>query len=545
MHQLPASAGPAPASRRSAGWARDRLRAGWPGPLRLPLPLVIILLVAAALRLLYIGAPLLDAHRWRQVDTAQMARFMYEDGFNLLWPQVNWGGERGYVESEFPLLPALTAVLYHVLGPDEMWGRLIVVAFSLGIVGLVYVLGREVLGRSAGLAAAALVAVSPAAVFYGRAVMPDTLMVFFSIAAIVGMYRHLETGSRWWLVICGASFGLAVLVKLPGVIVAAPLAALLWTHRRVPAARRPQVLAALAVPLLVAAAWYWHAFGIYRDTGLTFGVFGTTKTYPREVADAVWTEAFPKWSTRELLTTRSFYQTMLSRLYFLHLTPPGFVLAAVGALLWRRHAARLLPDAWLAAMLAFLFAAGWGHMGHDYYQLPFVPICALYFGAAAWPVFDAKWIARALGPGRGWRLAMAGVLAGVALMGIWFSGVIERHFRPASLDTRMLEAGSAIDRAVEDGALLVVVDDYGVNSPMLLYLAHARGWSLSLETVSAHIVRGLQARGARYFATTRWSRVERAQPDLAQFLDSRRRVPLDAAPADTALFDLLTPRREP
>jgi len=118
------------------------------------------------------------------------------------------------------------------------------------------------------------------------------------------------------------------------------------------------------------------------------------------------------------------------------------------------------------------------------------------------------------------------------------SRVIDRHFRPESPDVRMLRAGQAIAAAAEDGALIVVVDDYGVNSPMLLYFAHARGWSLDADTARADAVRGLTSKGARYFATTRLSDVVRRQPDLALYLGSKRSVPLNQAPANTALFDL-------
>ena len=38
------------------------------------LPLAAIVLLGIGLRLLYISSPLLDAHRWRQIDTAVMAR---------------------------------------------------------------------------------------------------------------------------------------------------------------------------------------------------------------------------------------------------------------------------------------------------------------------------------------------------------------------------------------------------------------------------------------------------------------------------------------
>ena len=73
---------------------------------------------------------------------------------------------------------------------------------------------------------------------------------------------------------------------------------------------------------------------------------------------------------------------------------------------------------------------------------------------------------------------------------------------------------------------------------MLLYFAHARGWSLDAETARADAVRGLTSKGARYFATTRLSDVVRRQPDLALYLSSKRRVTLNGAPANTALFDL-------
>jgi hypothetical protein len=90
--------------------------------------------------------------------------------------------------------------------------------------------------------------------------------------------------------------------------------------------------------------------------------------------------------------------------------------------------------------------------------------------------------------------------------------------------------------------LIVVVDDYGVNSPMLLYFAHAKGWSFDADTVTAHVVRALEGQGARYFATTRWSALRRRQPELAAYLQTRHAPVLSGVPADTVLFDLRRPR---
>jgi len=512
-----------------------RLLAG----LRPYIPLLLILLFATALRVLYIDTPLLDAHRWRQVDTAFMARAFYEHGINPLRPEVNWGGAHGYVESEFPLLPALAAVIYRVFGADDTWGRVLVAAFSIGTVALVYVLARMLLGHAAGLAAAMLVAASPSAVFYGRTFMPDTLMVFFSAGALAGFIHHERSGDRRALVAASLSLALAILVKLPGVLVLAPIAWFLWRRRGRAVLRNRALVLAVAIPCVIGAAWYVYAYTIYLQTGLTFGVIGTTKTYPLEVAQGDWPTAFSKWSSVELLTSWTFYQTIFTRLYFLHLTPPGLALALVGLLAWRGAPWRSAADAWLVVMLAFILVAGAGHMGHDYYQLPLVPIGALYFASVAWPAFDAAWVHRVTGGGIIGPALMGAAIAAIALTSFVLSGVIDRHFRPTSLDIRVWLAGQTIDAAADNDGLMVVVDDYGVNSPMLLYFAHARGWSLDADTATAPVVSGLHSRkGARYFATTRWAAVAHKQPDLVLYLDARRRIPLPGAPADTVLYDL-------
>jgi hypothetical protein len=126
----------------------------------------------------------------------------------------------------------------------------------------------------------------------------------------------------------------------------------------------------------------------------------------------------------------------------------------------------------------------------------------------------------------------------VASLAFVHSRVIDRHFRPETPDLRMLRAGQAIAETIEPGALIVTVDDYGVNSPMLLYFAHARGWSFDADTARADAVRGLTSKGARYFATTRLADVLQRQPDLKLYLESKRRVPLNGAPPNSGLFDL-------
>src|SRR4051812_22881145 len=73
-------------------------------------------------------------HGWRQADTAAMARNFHENGYDLLHPQVDWGGAGpGTVESEFPIFSYAAALLYGTFDVHEWLGRLLAaLGFVLG-----------------------------------------------------------------------------------------------------------------------------------------------------------------------------------------------------------------------------------------------------------------------------------------------------------------------------------------------------------------------------------------------------------------------------
>ena len=179
---------------------------------------LLILAFGLSLRLFHLTAPFVDAHAWRQLDTAAMARNFYEDGFLPFDPQVDWGGRHGYLEAECPIIPALIAVVYRIFGLHENVGRLIIIAFSLGLIWAAYRLALILDGRhSAARAAAFLVAVSPASIFFGRIVIPDTPMVFFTVLALVGFAEFSRSGSVRWKTIGASALTVACLLKLPAV----------------------------------------------------------------------------------------------------------------------------------------------------------------------------------------------------------------------------------------------------------------------------------------------------------------------------------------
>jgi Dolichyl-phosphate-mannose-protein mannosyltransferase len=495
--------------------------------------LVLILALAAGLRLIYLTRPFLDAHGFRQIDTAAMARNFAEGSFIPFDPQVDWGGAAGYLEAECPIVPALAAGLYRVFGVHETLARLIIIPFSVGLVWCVYRLTLALGGRlSSAYAAAFLMAISPAAVFFGRIFIPDTPMLFFTTLALLGFVEFARANSTRWLVIGSASLALGALIKLPAIVVAPAIAATLLQARGWPVLRDLRVWAAALAPLLVTAGWYWHAHQVFERTGLTFGIFGVqAKMYPAHISPGPWPSVYSKWSTSRLLTDVEFYRMMFHRTYYFLLMPMGFIGAAVGAVFLRKTALVVLGT-WLASMILFVFVAGEVHRVHEYYQLPLVVI-----GAVAWPLFDAEWLARTLAPGP--RTAAAGALVTVlGLFSFYYSGVLETHFRSRDLAVRASHAGGAIDAKTDDNTLVVMVDDYGIMSPMVLYFAHLKGWSFEPTDLSPRLIDHLKTLGADYFATTRWNEITRVRPDVAEHLSRHETVSLDGAPHDTRLINL-------
>ena len=502
----------------------------------------LILAFAASLRLFHVTAPFTDLHTWRQLDTLAMARNFYEGSFWPFDPQVNWGGPNGYVEAECPLIPALIALAYRIAGPHEVAGRLIIIAFSVALVWATYRLALILDGRrSVARGAAFLMAVSPAAIFFGRIVIPDTPMLFFTVLALIGFAEFSRSGSLRWMVTGAAALTIACLLKLPAVVVGPVIVALLVSQRGWSAFRDPRVWLAGVIPLAITAAWYWRAHVVFERTGLTMGILGApAKIYPASVSPGPWTHVFSKWTTPALLWDSDFYGRMFLRFYHTLLLPAGFLGAMLGVFLWKARG-RSVMTVWLISLTVFFLMTENVQRGHEYYQLPFLVVAAMFFGGAAWPLFDEAWLKRYLGVGG--RLLLPSYIAMIAVLAIasiYSSGGLSIFFEPrdGAVAERLRHTGRAIDVMTDDSDLAIVVDDYGIMSPILLYFAHLKGWSFEPRDVSPAVIDNLRGLGARYFITTRWSDLKKERREAAAVLEQYQDLLIVGAPEDTRLVDL-------
>jgi 4-amino-4-deoxy-L-arabinose transferase-like glycosyltransferase len=376
-------------------------------------------------------------------------------------------------------------------------------------------------------------------VFFGRVPMTDTPMIAASTLAVLGYLCYVDTGSRTWALIAAASAMTAWLLKIPSLLILAPIALIGWQARGWRLIRDVWFLGGLAVAFLVTAIWYLHALELFRWTGWTVGIWHQAGLHPPAIAALTGTpSSWSLWSSWTLLSDWDFYHTLIDRAWQFHLTALGLAGFLFGLVRVWREPRGLVVLGWLAAACAFVLVVGVGNYWHEYYQLPVLPPVALLFGLGAAPLFESV-----ASPTWRDRLTLAArglIVLVVALASFYYSGVIPHFFRPQNPDLMSIQAGKAMGNHVPPGDGIVIVEyDQGPNSPIVLYFAKRHGWSFDLLTISPKVIEYLKAQGATYFATTIYSELADKRPDMIEYLQKMREVPLGSrVPPEAKLFEL-------
>jgi hypothetical protein len=171
----------------------------------------------------------------------------------------------------FPVFRAHPMVLQTILswayrtGVSDVKGRVVVVAFGLATIWVVYLLGRLLYHQAVGLAAAAFMAVMPYAVVVSRQVLLDGPATLFATAALYCTARYCRDRQPPWLYAAAATMGLAILTKETYVILLAGAALYLLGARDVRPSLR-QTAVAVAVLVAVIAGW-WVALALSGRAG--------------------------------------------------------------------------------------------------------------------------------------------------------------------------------------------------------------------------------------------------------------------------------------
>jgi hypothetical protein len=439
--------------------------------------LLALLVGGLVIRLIAITQPFVDSWSWRQADVAMIAENFYRHGFNILYPEINWAGPApGYVGTEFPLLPFLAAVCYLLFGVQDWIGRAISVAFFMVSVPFVYLLVRQISTARSGLLAAGVYTLTPLNVVISRSFMPDMASLSCSLAALYLFAAWLTRAPHPLLfLVTGLATSLAILVKVPAVIIGLPLFYMAWQTHGAQLFRQRALWGFAALSLLPPFAWYTHAY-LVSVTYFPYHFFGERGL---AIMDVAW------------------YGNILQRTVHQSLTPVVFTAMLLGSLLPSRARFGRVFHWWFIAIILFTAIGGRGSK-HLHYQLPLLPVAAAFTGM----LLDM--VVRQLGR---WVKAKTALVTTCLLFLLPFAALSYLALRPLYYPWALAfwQAGQALNQLAPPDALLLAAD-YG--DPSLIYYSRRKGWHFPEISWhghnpldSQHLIRELESRrnnGARY-----------------------------------------------
>jgi len=201
-------------------------------------------------------------------------------------------------------------MLYFIFGVHESIARLVIIAFSVGSVYLLYQLIRLHFDRRAAAFGALIFIISPLELFFGRAVMPESAMIFFSIGSLY--FFNKWTRSDDWTSFAIALFctALAFMIKIPTLCLGLPLLSLAYAKYGKRMFAEPELYLFAVLALIPAALWYYHAHAVLAQYN-TFNL---------------WNIGADKWGNSQTLLGSGLYITLFQRLAVYVFTPVGLML---------------------------------------------------------------------------------------------------------------------------------------------------------------------------------------------------------------------------
>ncbi len=338
--------------------------------------LLLILIIGFAVRLYKIDNPVADWHSWRQADTAAVARNFYDEGYTPFTPR---GDDMSAISEinpipnleryrfvEFPIYPSLVALVYSLNGAvDEELARLVSVIFSLGSCVFIYLIVKRYSPTTHALLSALVFATLPFSIFYGRVILPEPSLIFFSL----GMFYFID---RWIfenkksLMIWGILFtACAFLTKPMAVFYLLPLS---YSYYLKEGFKFPPLRYFIFfIPALL-------PFGLWRYW---------IQNFPEGIPASSWLlngngirfrPAFFRWIVGD-----RFGREILSI--------AGGVLFAIGLFIKPLAGSNYLLHLFTVSSFLYLVVFATGNVQHDYYQYLLTPVLSIFLARGFWLLF--------------------------------------------------------------------------------------------------------------------------------------------------------------
>src|ERR687889_731297 len=121
--------------------------------------------------------------------------------------------------SNFLFHQGIQSLFYTLVGFSDYTTRLVSAVFSVMIVGLVFLIGRELFGKWTALLAAFFMAINGYAIYLGRVGILDSTMTFFFTLSMFFLAKWISKPELKWVYFLAVSAGMAVMTKVISILI--------------------------------------------------------------------------------------------------------------------------------------------------------------------------------------------------------------------------------------------------------------------------------------------------------------------------------------
>jgi len=434
------------------------------------------------------------SHPWRPADTASIAHNFLVNGFQIFYPQINWGGAGpGYVETEFQLYPFVVALLYKVLGEYFWIGRAVSLAVTALTCIVFYRLALRMFNKTVAVFALAFFVLSPLYFRYSIEFMPDATVMFFYITSISCFLWWLKTKHNSTLLLTSVFTAFAILVKPTSIHIGFLFFFLLIQRYGWRAFTMPKIWIFGISSLLPGALWYIHARDLFLTYGSTFGVISG--------GDSKFGNILAYW------TSLKYYGDLFDILVNRALTAPGAAIFLAGTFIYLRNRSQSVFLFGLIAYLIYCLIIPRYITIAEYYNIYFVTYAAFGFGVGGAWIFEKFRMATRSSRLLIYKRAVLQVtVIGLLLL---FSRIMFGYFRDFSSvhDEPQIVCAIQARTLIPSSAKVIVSTtsstlDEGVpnnyQEPTIFYVGNFTGWSLAADQHTPQQVEQYRTEGATY-----------------------------------------------
>ncbi|HUW24323.1 MAG TPA: glycosyltransferase family 39 protein [Patescibacteria group bacterium] len=456
--------------------------------------LFLILILACGLRLYKIDIPLADHHSWRQADTAAVARNFIKEGWDFFRPKIDnmtslhsgKPNDQRLFLVEPPVYNSLVAGIYRIFGIHIKYARLVSVIFSLGAIAFLYLITANYLGDAVGLLAAFFLAVLPYSIFYSRVVLPEPMIVFFTLGMFYFCIKWLETNS----ILHFSSFiflsTLSFSQKTFPLFFLLPLFFLIFNKFGLRFLKQPRLYIWLAISFLPLVFWRWWI-----------------NHFPEGVPASFW--LFNQGNIR--FTGAFFYWIFAKRIGELISGYWGLPFLVLG-IIQKPKKEGWFFHFWLLSIFIYIAVFAAGNVTHDYYQIPLVPIFCIFLAKGAnLLLFESREI---------FNKTFCYLLFAICFLFMTaFSWYEVRNFY--NIQGGVDLAGAAVDKLTPKDALVLTGDS---NDATLLYNTNRWGWTggyASNFPNSPEVIEKIKSMDGSVYVTTKFDK----KSDFGKYMISK------------------------